>query len=790
MPIEDLPEPPRTRRTSDLVRLFVTLLVMALVVFVTSIGSGTTEGLQEDITTAVRNVPALVVSLLTTLNNLLVLALPVYVVAELAVRRRWRVLGTALVASALAVVAATVFAATADQFVDGTLFDALTLPVGGGSARTPSAFALFAGVVALVSAEGQAARARTTAGVWIALAALGSLYLIDRRATPLAILLSVLGGLAIGLAARYVVGTENSRVPTRSVVEALGRVGVRSVWFRQLHEESELGRRFEFETDEGRLGVVQVFDPDRRAGQLIAQLTRVLRLRTWVARAPGWTERAQVQQAAVPVLMASANGIRTPELLAAVEVDERTMAVAEELPVALRNLADVAAVAISDEALAQVWSQVRSMHHVGIAHEHLHERSFALDADGRIWLLGLDRGEIAATRLRMRLDRAELLIATAMLVGPQRALAAAERAIGAGDLATLPPLLQPIALNSAIRSALKSHPGLLDTLRDAAMAGTPVPPTAEVRLERLRPRSVVSLVAATFAVYVLAGQLGDLDVGTIVSSIDWLWASAALGASLLTYVGAALAIRPFSPVQVPFVRWLMTQFAATFVTLVAPAAVGSAGTNARLIQQAGAPSALALASVGVSTLVSFLSTVLALVVVSVVSSEGLSIGLDVPGGGIAIAAGVVVALLVLVFAVPVTRRLVVARLRPTWESMGPRLLDLFRNRRRLAAGAAGNLLSFTAYGTTLYAAVHAYGGSIPFTAALVVYLGAGLLGSVAPTPGGIGAVEAALVAGLSAVGVPATAALPAALLYRTVTFWLPTLPGWAAFQWLQRRDAI
>ena len=50
--------------------------------------------------------------------------------------------------------------------------------------------------------------------------------------------------------------------------------------------------------------------------------------------------------------------------------------------------------------------------------------------------------------------------------------------------------------------------------------------------------------------------------------------------------------------------------------------------------------------------------------------------------------------------------------------------------------------------------------------------------------------EAALIAGLSAVGVPASAALPAALLYRTVTFWLPTMPGWLAFQWLQRRNAI
>ena len=81
------------------------------------------------------------------------------------------------------------------------------------------------------------------------------------------------------------------------------------------------------------------------------------------------------------------------------------------------------------------------------------------------------------------------------------------------------------------------------------------------------------------------------------------------------------------------------------------------------------------------------------------------------------------------FVVPVSRRIIVARLRPTWENIGPRLLDILRNPKRLAAGAFGNLVSFTAYGATLFAAVHAYGESIPFAAAIVVYVGAGLIGS-------------------------------------------------------------
>lgn len=788
--IEDRPEPPRTRRTSDLVRLVLTLAIMALLVFSGSIGSGTTEGLQEDITTAVTNVPTLVVSVMATLNNLIVLALPIYVVVDMAVRRRWRLLVTALFASAIALLAAELFARYAAELVDGALYDSLTLPVGTSAERTAAAFGLFAGIAALMAVEGQGARTRTIAIVWTALAGLAALFLIDRRATPIALLLSVLGGQVIGLLVRYVAGTENPRLPAARIVEALARVGVRPVWIRQAEGESDLGRRFELETTEGMPAIAQVFDPDRRTARLIAQLTRVVRVRTWVTRSPGWSERAQVQQTTVPVLMARAAGIRTPGVLAAAEVDDRTMVVVEERPAGLRPLASVPAAAISDEALAQIWREVRRLHHAGIAHEGLHPGSFALDDDGRVWILDLDHGEIAAARLRMRLDRAELLIATALLVGSERAITAAERAIGSEDLANLPALMQPIALNAATRLALKDQPTMLATLRDEAIARAPEPSADDVRLERLRPRSVVSLVAATFAVYVLAGQLSDVDFGTVFSSIDWRWAVGAVAASMVTYLGAALTIQPFSPVHIAMGRWLMAQFAATFVTLVAPAAVGSAGTNVRVIQQAGAPSGLALASVGVSTAVSFVTTIVAFLAITLMSTENVDWNVEVPADGVLLGAGVVLALMVLAFVVPISRRVILARLRPSWENAGPRLLDLLRNPRRLALGAFGSLLTSVAYAVTLYAAVHAYGEEIPFVAAVVVYLGAGLLGSVAPTPGGIGAVEAALVAGLSAVGVPAAAALPAALLYRTVTFWLPTVPGWFAFQWLQRRDAI
>jgi uncharacterized protein (TIRG00374 family) len=72
----------------------------------------------------------------------------------------------------------------------------------------------------------------------------------------------------------------------------------------------------------------------------------------------------------------------------------------------------------------------------------------------------------------------------------------------------------------------------------------------------------------------------------------------------------------------------------------------------------------------------------------------------------------------------------------------------------------------------------------------VVYLTGSALGSIVPTPGGLGAVEAALSAGLIAAGLHSATAISTVLLFRTLTFWLPVPVGWAALNYLQRKQAL
>ena len=100
------------------------------------------------------------------------------------------------------------------------------------------------------------------------------------------------------------------------------------------------------------------------------------------------------------------------------------------------------------------------------------------------------------------------------------------------------------------------------------------------------------------------------------------------------------------------------------------------------------------------------------------------------------------------------------------------------------------MLLNVAYIAALQASVLAFGGHLSIPAVAVVYLAGSVVGSAVPTPGGLGGVEAALSAGLTAAGLEYSVALLAVLLFRLVTFWIPIPIGWGAINYLQRKGAL
>src|SRR5260370_2836281 len=102
----------------------------------------------------------------------------------------------------------------------------------------------------------------------------------------------------------------------------------------------------------------------------------------------------------------------------------------------------------------------------------------------------------------------------------------------------------------------------------------------------------------------------------------------------------------------------------------------------------------------------------------------------------------------------------------------------------------GALLLSLSYILCLAPCVAAFGPSVPIASIAVVYLTGSAIGSILPTPGGLGGVEAALTAGLTAAGMPGAAAVSAVLLFRLVTFSLPVPFGCAALNYLDRQQGL
>jgi uncharacterized membrane protein YbhN (UPF0104 family) len=443
----------------------------------------------------------------------------------------------------------------------------------------------------------------------------------------------------------------------------------------------------------------------------------------------------------------------------------------------------------TDAELGRIWDAVTQLHAHHVTHRGLTADRIMFTADDRVMLLDPGDGDVAASDLQIHLDLAQLIAELALFAGPEKSAELAVEKVAGSELVAVLPLLQPVALARSTRKALRRRRDVLPTVRKKLLAAVPGGEVTPVQVERIRPRTLVTLVASVAAIYLLAGELARASPRSLLRTADWRWGAAALALSAVTYVGAALSLSGFVAERLNFPRTLLVQLASSFVTLVTPAAVGGAALNVRYLQRRKIPAPVAVASVGVSQVVAFVLHILLLVVFAAIAGTRTKSPIKPPTWAYFVLAGLVV-LAGVVLAIPAGRRLVRARLSPTFGQVLPRLLEIAQHPRKLAEGIGGALLLSLAYILCLAACVAAFGRSVPFAKIGFVYLTGSAIGSIIPTPGGLGAVEAALAAGLTAAGVPGGVAVSAVLLFRLVTFWLPVPFGWAALNFLEHEQDL
>jgi uncharacterized protein (TIRG00374 family) len=101
--------------------------------------------------------------------------------------------------------------------------------------------------------------------------------------------------------------------------------------------------------------------------------------------------------------------------------------------------------------------------------------------------------------------------------------------------------------------------------------------------------------------------------------------------------------------------------------------------------------------------------------------------------------------------------------------------------------AIGGAIGFWATNiAVLWACFHAFGEAVP-KAVLVQGFFVGMTANLLPFfPGGVGSVDAGMIAAFLAFGEPASAVIVSVLVYRVIAFWLPIPPGIVAYLQLRR----
>jgi len=801
----------RVRVPADMLRCVITLVEIVLLAGLGLLGRDAVSGAEYDLVQASHKLPKVLLSLLGYVAHVALLVLPVALAVRLLVNRQPRRLAEGVGAGAVTVGVVLAANMLLKHPAAAGLYQVLT---PSGKKHMPPLDGYLSGLTAYVTVIGLSGRPRWRNVFWLAVAFYAVASLADTQTTVFSLLITLLLGVACGAGLRYAFGTISERPSAAQIAEALSAVGPAVVAMRRMWDASAETRRYTATLrDGGRLDVT-VFDRDQQAADVLYRLYRRLRVRAQVSRsAPLTLERAMERRALLTYAAEDAD-VPTPRLRALIRVGPEAAVLANESHGGT-TLAELAQ-APTEEQLGRVWDAVLRLHSRRVTHRALTADRILLTGDrdrdgqdqepglglrnpdggrpraagaGEVMLLEPGNGDVAASDLQLRLDLAQLLAELALLVGPDRAVSSARAKISGPELAAVASLLQPVALHRSTRSAVRRRKDVLPALRKRLLAAAHGDEAAPVQLERIRLRTLVTLVGSVFAAYILAGELTKQSFGELLHHANWWWSITALGLSALSYVGASLSLSGFVLERLKLARTLLVQVAASFVTLVTPAAVGGVALNIRYLRKAGVAPADAAASVGVSQVIAFgLHTVL-LVIFAALTGTSHAASVRLPGWAY-IGLAVLVAVILVVLAVPAGRRLLASRLAPTLGEVVPRLLDIGQQPVKLAEGVGGALLLTAAYIGCLAVSVRAFGGSLSIDAVAVVYLTGSAIGSIVPTPGGLGTVEAALTAGLTAAGLPGATAISSVLLYRAVTFWIPVPLGWAALNYLQRHDQL
>ena len=305
----------------------------------------------------------------------------------------------------------------------------------------------------------------------------------------------------------------------------------------------------------------------------------------------------------------------------------------------------------------------------------------------------------------------------------------------------------------------------------------------------ISPKALLLLLAGLLFLFVMLPQFGDFQ-----SSLDAIRHAdrsylvlAGLG-TVTTFFAATGVFVLLALRKLRFLPSLLVQIACSFTNRLLPAGAGNIATLITYFKHNKHTNSQAVAVASVNNLLGFIGLLCIVMIATFLSNTPITevINIHIPRFALYVIVGLFLSACLVVVAAPKLKRAVVDAV----GSVGHNVRRLSKRPARLLLAWFCSMLLTLCYGATLYWCILAFGQDVSILQSLIVLAISVLAATATPTPGGIGGAEAGLVAGLASVGVPTTTGLPIAMTYRLLTFWIPILPGFVAFQISLKKDYL
>lgn len=775
---------PLIRRTSDILRVVVSLLLLAAVVA----GSLITRNQWDALETSVSNIVGVLSpdqsNLVYLLYGVAILALPFGILIGLVAGRKWKLLAGYASAAFIAGLALSITG-------NGISTPAWHLDVPDRLDTFSSQFlddSRWIGMLAAVlTVSGPWLPARWRRVWWVLLLAFVPIHLFVSTVVPARSMFGLSVGWCVGALIVLVVGTPALEVPLDAAARLLARRGHTVTSFTVLEPAGPgpLVLSAAAEGAEPKI-IVEMYGQNQRSGGALRQMWRWLSFRSEEFVPLHASMRRAVEHRALMGIAIGDLGIASSKPLAVSALERGWALYAHSAP---RGVAvDESS---PDELATKIWNGLQILHENQISHGDLRIAEIRAD-DGNALFGGFSNAELGASDAQMQSDVAQLLISTSSLFGKDRAVRIAIDTLGADIVVTAAGRLTKSAIPSRLLRSVPDSRGVMKSVREEVVRQTDTDKIQTEQVSRFTRNQIIQLVLLIGLVYVAYPFISAVPTFvTELGSANWWWALLGLAVSALTYVGAAAALWACASGLVSFKNLTIMQVANTFAATTTPAGVGGLALSVRFLQKGGLGAVRATAAVALQQSVQVITHLSLLIFFSVVAGTSADLGHFVPDPTVLyLIAGVALGIVGTVLFVPTLRRWLRNAVRPQLKEVFGELGDLAKDPKRFSIIVLGCAATTLGAALALWASIEAFGGGTTFVTVTVVTMIGGTLASAAPTPGGVGAVEAALIGGLAAFGLPASVAVPSVLLYRVLTCWLPVFCGWPTLRWLTKKDMV